>query len=67
MIEYVTEDGDMIDRLCFKRYGFIDGALLRVLAENPGLANLGEVLPYGIRIIFPDLTEEPKEELRVWD
>lgn len=57
----------MLDEICFKFYGFIDGAIQAVFEQNPGLADLGEVYEADVRIMLPDVSEPIKRELRVWD
>ncbi len=52
-----------------KRNGTTDGRVVEaVLAENPGLAALGALLPAGTEIRMPDI--EPTADaqgLRLWD
>lgn len=67
MIEYKTTEGDMLDQLCFKIYGFVPGAIEAVLDANPGLCFLGEVYAAGVKITFPDIEPPVIEESRVWD
>lgn len=50
---YRTADGDMIDWICWRRYGRTVGVVERVLEANPGLAARGPVLPAGIEIVLP--------------
>ncbi|MFW5499578.1 MULTISPECIES: tail protein X [unclassified Maridesulfovibrio] len=67
-ITYLTEDGDMLDALCYKQYGRED-AVAAVLEANPGLANKGAVLKAGVTIVFPDLDETTEETatVKLWD
>ena len=47
-----------------------DGYVERVLARNPGLAELGPFLPVGTKVVLPlDVEPAPKARLvtRLWD
>jgi len=66
---YRTVDGDMIDAVCRRFYGRGAGAVEAVLEANPGLADLGPVLPPGTVIQLPDLPRplETIETVKLWD
>ena len=66
---YKTRQGDMLDEICWRHYGTQSGAVELVLEANPGLADLGLVLPLDTEIVLPDLPEVPAEEktMRLWD
>lgn len=40
-IYYLTKEGEMLDLICWKHYGFTDGIVEEVLLKNPGLAEHG--------------------------
>ena len=61
MAQYLTRDGDMVDRICWKFYGRQGGAVEAVLEANPHLADRGPKLPAGIVIDLPDLPEPTTE------
>ena len=65
---YFTADDDVLDEICWRRYGRED-AVPAVLAANPRLADAGPVLPAGVLIVLPDLPRAsralPAE--RLWD
>ncbi len=64
---YTTKDGDVLDRLCWKYYGF-ESAVTAVLEANPGLADLGPVLSAGVEITLPEVTTpEPNQGINIWD
>lgn len=64
---YETTEGDVLDEIVQRLYGQTDGALERVLAENPRLARSGLKLPQGILIRLPDLPPAtPKPVVRLW-
>lgn len=54
---YRTQQGDMLDLICLRRYGRHAGTAEAVLAANPGLAWQGPVYPAGIEILLPDLPQ----------
>jgi phage tail protein X len=65
---YKTSQGDTLDFICWKIYGQQSGAVEAVLLANPGLADLGEVLPVNTTVILPEL-EDPVTEIqpiRLW-
>lgn len=69
---YITKEGDMVDLICFRHYGHTVGTTEKVLAANPGLAELGPVPPKGTEIVLPDLgapEQQPpvQETVRLWD
>lgn len=65
---YLASDGDTLDYVCWKFYGQQSGAVESVLAANPGLADLGPVLPVNTRIILPSLSQPAQEvqPIRLW-
>lgn len=69
MNTYLTSQGDMLDEICWRYYGQQSGAIEAVLEANPGLSDLGEVLPVNVSIILPDLVEAEADEqpIRLWD
>ena len=69
MITYRTKDNDTLDAICHSYYGSSSGYVEAVLEANRGLAVHGAVLPAGVTILLPDLSElKPhKTTLRLWD
>ncbi len=64
---YETTEGDVLDEIVHRFYGQADGALERVLEENPRLAGQGLQLPQGVVIRLPDLPPaSPKAVVRLW-
>lgn len=51
---YVTRDGDMLDDICWQHYGN-EAVVQQVLEANPGIADMGAVLPSGVRLVLPDV------------
>ena len=66
--QYRTKTGDMLDELCWRYYKQQSGAVEFVLNANPGLADIGPVLPANIVIQLPELPEPVTEvqPIRLW-
>lgn len=63
-----AHQGDTLDVICARHYGRTEGVVETVLAANPGLAELGAVLPYGTAIELPDTDTAPTAEtVNLWD
>lgn len=65
---YRTKDGDTVDWICWRAYGRLGAGMVeRVLAANPGLAELGPLLPAGHLIRLPDEPSPAIERrVRLW-
>ncbi len=62
-----TQQGDTLDLLCLRHYGRTASVVEAVLAANPGLADLGVILPYGLMVNLPDVETQPvKETVNLW-
>ncbi|ENX6882558.1 tail protein X [Escherichia coli] len=64
--------GDTLDAICVRYYGRTEGVveavLAAVLAANPGLAELGAVLPHGTAVELPDVQTAPvAETVNLWE
>jgi phage tail protein X len=68
-MNYRTSAGDTIDYIAWKYYGTQTGRVVEQLADaNPGLADLGPVLPAGVIVTLPDLQLETEvNQVRLWD
>lgn len=44
---------DTVDAICYRAYGTTQGVTEQVLAANPGLAELGPLLPHGTPVVLP--------------
>lgn len=66
---YRTKEGDVLDWICWKQYGYAPGIVETVLIANPGLAAHGSHLPGGLLINLPKVTVVPpnEEPIRLWD
>lgn len=64
----IASQGDTLDALCYRRYGRTEGVVEAVLAVNPGLAELGAVLPHGTAVVLPVVeSSTASETLNLWD
>ncbi|OLO03346.1 tail protein X [Salinicola socius] len=61
--------GDTLDQLCYRAYGQTAGVTERVLEANPGLADLGPILPSATLVTLPDIaTQAPSTRIvQLWD
>jgi phage tail protein X len=66
---YRTSRGDVLDWIVWRHYdGRQAGVIERVLEANPGLAEVGPVLPAGVLIVLPDIPPpEPQPRINIWD
>lgn len=66
---YNTREGDTVDFIAWKFYGSTANQVVEsVLAANRGLADHGPVLPAGLAITLPEVTEPAKSQgVRLWD
>jgi phage tail protein X len=68
MIIYRTKDGDVIDWICWKHYGFTSGSLEEVLKINPKVTEYDGHLPEGLLINLPEISKEnPTKQVKLWD
>ncbi|WP_340610786.1 tail protein X [Xenorhabdus bharatensis] len=59
---------DTVDALCWRHYGRTQGVTEQVLEANPGLADLGAILPHGTEVTLPDIAPAPvTPTLQLWD
>lgn len=60
--------GDTVDRICYRYYGYTAGVTEAVYEANPGLAGLGPVLPEGTQVRLPDIAEKPTQStIQLWN
>lgn len=59
---------DTVDAICYRIYGRTQGVTEQVLKANPGLADLGPVLPHGTPVTLPDIVQSPSHEptIQLW-
>lgn len=64
----IAQQFDTLDALCWRHYGRTAGVTENVLRANPGLVDLGPVLPHGHPVELPDRPAQPtKPLLQLWD
>ncbi|MEK7893173.1 tail protein X [Burkholderia contaminans] len=61
-----TSDGDVLDTLCYRFYGMLQGTVEAVYDANPGLANRPQPFPSGVEILMPDLDAPRVESVQLW-
>ncbi|MDM6719578.1 tail protein X [Escherichia coli] len=60
--------GDTLDALCARYYGRTEGVVEMVLKANPGLSELGVILPHGTAIDLPDVSSSPvAKTINLWE
>jgi phage tail protein X len=62
--------GDTVDLICYRYYGTTQHVTEAVYEKNPGLAELGPVLPHGQLVVLPAIEKTPQGEenrLNLWD
>ncbi|QSQ38936.1 tail protein X [Xanthomonas translucens] len=51
-----AQQGDTVDLLCWRYLGSTTGLVEQALELNPGLAQLGLVLPHGTAVDLPEVS-----------
>ncbi len=64
-----AQQGDTLDALCWRHYGRTAGVVEQVLDANPGLADLGPIIPHGTLVHLPDqpVRAEQRQVVNLWD
>lgn len=70
----VAQDGETLDAVCWRVLGRTAGVSEQAYDLNPGLADLGPLLPGGTRIVLPDIASPAaapapvrRETVKLWD
>lgn len=70
-MQITAKQGDSVDMICDRHYGYTAGVTELVYQANPSLADLGPILPLGTLITLPDLQTQPAETtqqlVNLWD
>lgn len=67
MAQYITKDGETLDYIVWKYYGQTQGILERVLNANRHLAQYDTVLPAGVEITLPEITQASNNsKIKLW-
>lgn len=68
MMKAYAQQGDTLDQICIRYYSRTAGVFEAVLSANPGLAELGAVLPYGTEIELPDVQSSAvSDTVNLWE
>ncbi|HCT3536092.1 TPA: tail protein X [Enterobacter hormaechei] len=60
--------GDTLDAICARYYGRTEGVVETVLEANPGLSELGAILPHGTVIELPEVSSSAVTEIiNLWE
>ena len=60
--------GDTLDAICARYYGRTEGVVETVLQANPGLSELGVILPHGTAVELPETESAARTEtVNLWD
>ncbi|HHQ6614105.1 TPA: tail protein X [Serratia fonticola] len=67
-MEVIAQQGDTLDALCHRHYGRTEGVVEAVLLANPGLGEVGVILPHGTAVTLPVMETAPATEtVQLWD
>ena len=69
MASVIANQGDTVDAICWRYYGRTAGVTEAVPDANPGLADLGPVIPHGTAVTLPDAAPqaEQRQVVNLWD
>jgi phage tail protein X len=65
----VTNDKDRLDLICYRHYGRLEGGIVEtVLIANPGLSAKPYILPAGVKIILPEISNSfiENKTVKLW-
>ena len=65
-----AKQGDTLDALLWREAGLGPAAIGTVLDANPGIADLGTILPLGTRVAVPTDTatgKQTRQLVQLWD
>ncbi|HVJ36270.1 MAG TPA: tail protein X [Stenotrophomonas sp.] len=66
-----AQQGDTVDLLCWRHLGSTTGLVEKTLELNPGLAQLGLVLPHGTAVDLPEVSSTTNAAavatVQLWD
>lgn len=61
-------EGDTADLICYREYGTTQGVTEQLLELNPGLADIGPVIPVGTLVNLPDApVAKTSNTINLWD
>lgn len=64
----IANQGETVDAICWRIYGRTAGVTEEVLNANPGLADLGPILPHGTLVQLPEVAPqaEQRQMVNLW-
>lgn len=63
-----AQQHDTVDQLCLRHYSQTQGATEAVFSANPGLADIGVLLPQGHPVEMPDIVAPVTQDtVQLWD
>ena len=66
-MHYKTKDGDVLDKICWRYYGYSDGSVETVLEANRGLEQYDPIFNAGIIIELPEIETPPTDDtVKLW-
>lgn len=67
-VTVMSRQGDTVDLICHRHFGYTAGITEQVLQINPGLAARGPVLPAGVNIRLPNNpAKATTNTVQLWD
>lgn len=64
----IANQGDTIELICYRYFGYTIGVTEQTLENNPGLAAQGPVLAMGTKVELPDKPEQKKKTtINLWN
>ena len=68
MREIRAIQGDTVDRICHRVYGRTAGVTEAVYDANPGLADIGPIIPVGTLVKLPEVATQPTQAtVQLWN
>ncbi len=68
--QILSIQGDSVDSICWRYYGYSSGVVEQVLQANPHLARFDIILPIGTPIGLPNIDATPSKQkvsVQLWD
>lgn len=64
-----ARQGETVDAICWRHYGRTAGTTEQVFEANPGLADIGAILPTGHPVTLPEIEvqAERADTVNLWD
>jgi phage tail protein X len=69
-VKVSARQGDTLDAICWRELGRTEAVVEQALALNPGLADIGPLLPAGTEVTLPEpaaLAPAVRETVKLWD